>query len=105
LIPDAAQQTHLSEELAIEEPLKLWSRDFGAVIAVLKAGGAKRILDLGCGEGKLLRELLDNKQFTEILGMDVSFRSLEVASERLPPGPAAADEERTHQTDARLAHV
>jgi len=34
-------------------------------------------------EGKLLRELLDNKQFTEILGMDVSFRSLEVASERL----------------------
>jgi len=83
LDPDAVQQTHLNEELAIEEPLRLWEQRLGAVVAMLKASGAKRILDLGCGEGKLLRELLDNKQFDEILGMDVSFRSLEIASERL----------------------
>jgi 3' terminal RNA ribose 2'-O-methyltransferase Hen1 len=83
LDPDASQQTHANEELAMEEPLRLWEQRLGAVVAMLKAGGAKRILDLGCGEGKLLRELLDNKQFEEILGMDVSFRSLEVASDRL----------------------
>ena len=41
------------------------------------------MVDLGCGEGKLLRELLADKQFTNILGMDVSVRSLEIAHRRL----------------------
>jgi 3' terminal RNA ribose 2'-O-methyltransferase Hen1 len=47
------------------------------------ATGAKTVVDLGCGEGKLLRMLLAEKQFTQILGMDVSFRELEKASQRL----------------------
>jgi 3' terminal RNA ribose 2'-O-methyltransferase Hen1 len=81
--PDAAEKSHTNEELKIEEPLKLWEQRLGAVVAVLKAGAAKRVLDLGCGEGRLLRELLDHREFTEILGMDVSFRSLEVAHDRL----------------------
>ena len=54
-----------------------------AVVEVLEASGAKRVLDLGCGEGKLLRQLLANKQFAEIVGMDVSIRSLEIAHRRL----------------------
>ena len=53
------------------------------VFSVLKQTGAKRVLDLGCGEGKLLRLLLAEKQFESILGMDVSWRSLENAKERL----------------------
>ena len=53
------------------------------VAAALKATGAKRVVDLGCGEGKLLRELLKEKQFEEIVGMDVAFRSLEIAKDRL----------------------
>ena len=81
--PDVEQKTHANEELAIEEPLKLWEQRLGAVVAVLKAGEARRVLDLGCGEGRLLRELLDHREFTNILGMDVSFRSLEIASDRL----------------------
>ena len=52
-------------------------------MAALKATGAKRVLDLGCGEGKLLRELLKEKQFEEIVGMDVAVRSLEIAKDRL----------------------
>ena len=44
---------------------------------------AQSVVDLGCGEGKLLRELLADKQFTNILGMDVSVRSLEIAHRRL----------------------
>jgi 3' terminal RNA ribose 2'-O-methyltransferase Hen1 len=55
----------------------------GTVIAVLRSAGAKRLLDLGCGEGKLLKALLEEKSLTEIVGMDVSYRSLEIASQRL----------------------
>ena len=40
-------------------------------------------LDLGCGEGRLLRELLKEKQFEEIVGMDVAVRALEIANDRL----------------------
>ena len=48
-------------------------------MASLRASGAKRVLDLGCGEGKLIRELLKDKQFEEIVGLDVSIRTLEMA--------------------------
>jgi SAM-dependent methyltransferase len=55
----------------------------GTVLSVLRGLGLKRVLDLGCGEGKLLRYLLADSQFESILGMDVSSRSLEIAKERL----------------------
>lgn len=49
----------------------------------LLLAGAKRVADLGCGEGKLIKLLLAEKQFEFVLGMDVSYRSLEIAKERL----------------------
>ncbi|MET4106123.1 3' terminal RNA ribose 2'-O-methyltransferase Hen1 [Hymenobacter sp. UYP22] len=45
--------------------------------------GAQRVLDLGCGEGKLLRRLLKLPQVEHVLGMDVSWRELERARQRL----------------------
>lgn len=81
--PDATQEEHAEEENKIEEPIRLWQQRMGAVVAVLRSSGAKRVLDLGCGEGKLLRELLGEKSIHEIVGMDVSYRSLEIASQRL----------------------
>jgi 3' terminal RNA ribose 2'-O-methyltransferase Hen1 len=81
--PDAAAEQNLEQEGKIEEPIRLWQQRMGAVTAVVRAAGAKRVLDLGCGEGKLLRELLAEKTVTEIVGMDVSYRSLEIASQRL----------------------
>jgi 3' terminal RNA ribose 2'-O-methyltransferase Hen1 len=70
-------------EDALERPMSLHDQRLGAVLAALRASGARRVLDLGCGEGKLLRELLRDRQFEEILGMDVSVRSLEMAADRL----------------------
>ena len=71
-----------TDERAVRE-LSLHEQRLGAVLAVVRSSGAKRVVDLGCGEGKLLRELLSDRQFTEILGMDASVRSLEMAHRRL----------------------
>jgi 2-polyprenyl-3-methyl-5-hydroxy-6-metoxy-1,4-benzoquinol methylase len=43
----------------------------------------KRVLDLGCGEGKLLRLLLRQAKIEYILGMDVSHQALTRAAARL----------------------
>ena len=72
-----------SREESLEKPISLNEERLGSVSAALKASGAKRVLDLGCGEGRLLRELLKEKQFEEIVGMDVSIRALEIANDRL----------------------
>jgi 3' terminal RNA ribose 2'-O-methyltransferase Hen1 len=81
--PDVAAETQAQEEEAVERSISLNEQRLGTVFAALKASGASRVLDLGCGEGRLLRELLKDKQFTEIVGMDVSHRALELAHERL----------------------
>jgi len=81
--PDAVEEERSREETVFEETLNLNDQRIGAVIAVLKNGGAKRVLDLGCGEGKLLKALLETPAFEEIVGMDVSYRSLERAQDRL----------------------
>lgn len=81
--PDAAEEDHAREESEVEETLRLNDQRLGAVLAVLKSIGAKRVLDLGCGEGRLLKILLETPGIEEIVGMDVSYRGLERAQERL----------------------
>ncbi|MFC9437613.1 3' terminal RNA ribose 2'-O-methyltransferase Hen1 [Nocardia sp. NPDC057030] len=54
-----------------------------AVLSALHEVGARRVLDLGCGEGALLRELLADNAFSEIVGVDVSMRALRVAERKL----------------------
>lgn len=66
-----------------EEVVSLNEQRLGTVMAALRASGARRVLDLGCGEGKLLRLLQKDRQFEEIVGLDVSVRSLEIARTRL----------------------
>jgi 3' terminal RNA ribose 2'-O-methyltransferase Hen1 len=70
-------------EEVLEKPISLNEQRLGAVVAALRASGARRVLDLGCGAGSLLRELLRDRQFEEIVGLDVSIRSLEAAQRRL----------------------
>lgn len=71
-----------SEEV-LEKPLSLNEQRYRQVILVLQAAQAKRVVDVGCGEGKLLRHLLEANSFNEIVGLDVSHRALEIAAERL----------------------
>jgi 3' terminal RNA ribose 2'-O-methyltransferase Hen1 len=70
---------------ALAEPVltvPLSSQRREAVVAVLKAANAHRVLDLGCGGGALLGDLLKEPSFTEIVGVDVSARALEMADRR-----------------------
>jgi 3' terminal RNA ribose 2'-O-methyltransferase Hen1 len=54
-----------------------------AVLGTLRAAGAARVLDLGCGDGMLLAALVGDPAYTEVLGVDVSHRALRQAARRL----------------------
>lgn len=82
---EEADTKHEEAEKSAEAPLRLND----ARLEAAKAGvlsldpPAARILDLGCGEGKLLRMLLAQRTVKEIVGVDVASRTLERSAERL----------------------
>lgn len=62
-------------------PLKAVRRE--AVLDALRELGAHRVVDLGCGEGYYLQELLADASFTEVVGVDVAASYLARAEKRL----------------------
>jgi 3' terminal RNA ribose 2'-O-methyltransferase Hen1 len=78
-----AEPVRDAEEQTLERPLSLNEQRLSTVLGALRGSGAGSVVDLGCGEGRLLRLLLDDRQFTRIVGMDVSYRALEMAMDRL----------------------
>lgn len=88
---DADDATDPGEQLAaqdlaeerLEARVSLHEQRLATVLSALQATGAKRVLDLGCGEGKLLHRLAADPHFAEVVGVDVSVRSLEIARQRL----------------------
>lgn len=81
--PDSAESQHAHEEEKIEERISLNEHRLRAVMEALSRCKARRVIDLGCGEGRLIKRLMADNEFEEICGMDVSYRALEAASERL----------------------
>lgn len=73
-----ADQNEAGEPTAVTEPLRIQRRD--EVIAQLKHHDCHTVVDLGCGTGALLRELIRDPSFTSLLGVDVSARDLERAA-------------------------
>lgn len=74
------------EELSIELKEKkesLHQKRLKSVLNKLKESGAKKVIDMGCGEGKLVRMMLKEKQFKNITGMDISYSELNKCKERL----------------------
>lgn len=80
---EAAASAVDEDEQKVERPLGLHEQRIGTVLSILRGVCAKRVVDLGCGEGKLIRHLLADAQFERILGMDVSWRSIVIATDRL----------------------
>jgi 3' terminal RNA ribose 2'-O-methyltransferase Hen1 len=75
--PAAAQEIELEKRVSLNE------RRLTRVTELVSAIGAKTVVDLGCGEGRLLLRLLELKSLDRVVGMDVSLRILEIAGDRL----------------------
>ena len=74
---DAAGETPPAERAGLHQARLKW------VVDTFRDAGAKRVLDVGCGEGRLLRLLADTPEFTALTGADASVRALEIADRRL----------------------
>ena len=81
--PDSEVQLHDQEEERVERRIGLGEQRMEAVLEVLKGAGAARVLDLGCGDGRLLQAMLRDGSFERIVGVDVSYAVLERAARRL----------------------
>lgn len=70
-------------EETLEKPLRLHELRLDAVASEIEKRSVASVLDLGCGEGRLLRRLLQMRGVTRILGVDPATRSLQRAADRL----------------------
>ena len=77
------QEEKTQEEAVIEKKISLNEQRMTGVLDVLRQHGATTVIDLGCGEGRLLRDLLKQQWLTRVGGMDVSTRALEIARDKL----------------------
>jgi 3' terminal RNA ribose 2'-O-methyltransferase Hen1 len=66
-----------------ERPVPLAEQRRGAVLAAVRASGARRVGDFGCGEGALVRDLLAERGIEQVVATDVSARALQIAARRL----------------------
>ncbi len=79
---DARQE---AQEAQAEEPMRLNEARLQSAFEAVQemSPPARRVLDLGCGEGRLLKRLLAEREFEEIVGVDVAAVALEHAAQRL----------------------
>ncbi|MFD6417995.1 3' terminal RNA ribose 2'-O-methyltransferase Hen1 [Streptomyces sp. NPDC060194] len=80
---DTADATGGADTAGEGRPVPLARQRREAIVAALRAAGAGRVLDLGCGQGQLVQTLLAEPAFTQVTGVDVSMRALTVAARRL----------------------
>ncbi|MEV4884910.1 3' terminal RNA ribose 2'-O-methyltransferase Hen1 [Chitinophaga ginsengisegetis] len=71
------------EEKPAKDKVKLHDLRLLTVRDILQELNVSTVADMGCGEGKLLRLLMEKSQFKRILGMDVSYRALEIAQDKV----------------------
>ena len=66
-----------------DQPMPLSEQRRGAVLAAVRAAGARRVGDFGCGEGVLVRDLLADAAIEQVVATDVSARALQAAARKL----------------------
>jgi 3' terminal RNA ribose 2'-O-methyltransferase Hen1 len=81
LIDNAAEAPLVGDEP--DRPVPLAEQRRGAVLAAVRAAGARRVGDFGCGDGVLVADLLADKSIERVVAVDVSARTLELAGRKL----------------------
>lgn len=81
--PDRADEQADAAEESVEQAISLQAQRLSAVLDVIRAAGARSVLDLGCGAGRLLEVLLAEQGLQRIVGLDVSYRALQGAARRI----------------------
>lgn len=99
-LANQAMERMMKEEI-VEEPVaepkeqkRLHDLRLETVKDLLRSLNVQSVIDLGCGEGKLLKILKQDARFTRLTGMDVSQLSLQIATRKL--------KQDTHQQDPRI---
>ena len=85
--PDV-QQTSTAKaptEGDLERPARLQDLRIKAVLEQLHAASAASVLDLGCGQGDLLTELVKEPSFTSITGLEISLHNLHRTQRKIKP--------------------
>ncbi|NNN00705.1 MAG: 3' terminal RNA ribose 2'-O-methyltransferase Hen1 [Acidimicrobiaceae bacterium] len=80
---DDVESANDNVEEAVERTISLNDQRIVAVVEAIRDSGARRVLDLGCGSAKLMRALLADTHADKVVGVDVSYRSLEAGARRL----------------------
>ena len=89
--PVAEEEEQLEPTLAQERKVSLHQQRHERVVELVRELKPKSVIDLGCGEGALLRRLMPIQGLQKITGMDVSYYDVEKAVRRLrldDAGPA-----------------
>jgi 3' terminal RNA ribose 2'-O-methyltransferase Hen1 len=81
--PDRSDAEQDAAEEAADTRIGLHEQRIAAVTEAVAASGARRVLDLGCGSGKLMAALLRLSALEQVTGLDVSHHALQVAARRL----------------------
>jgi 3' terminal RNA ribose 2'-O-methyltransferase Hen1 len=66
-----------------DRPVPLREQRRGAVLAAVRAAGARTVGDFGCGAGVLTADLLAESSIRGVVAVDVSARALQLAARRL----------------------
>ncbi|OIV38112.1 3' terminal RNA ribose 2'-O-methyltransferase Hen1 [Mangrovactinospora gilvigrisea] len=89
-----ASDAGVPEAAPAERHVPLAEQRRTALLDALRASGARRVLDLGCGPGRLMQDLVKERQLEEIVGVDVSVRALAIARRKLRLDRAGSISER-----------
>lgn len=82
-VDEEASHQQDTEEALLEKKVNLHTIRLEEIIQELEHLQVRKVIDLGCGEGKLLKRLLKKRVFETVTGMDISISSLQRAKENL----------------------
>jgi 3' terminal RNA ribose 2'-O-methyltransferase Hen1 len=80
-VPEELDNAVTEDDERARKPLAAQRRE--AILAVLRQHGARRVGDLGCGSGTLIKDLLADPDIEHITAVDVSARALQLAARNL----------------------